>query len=99
MIERHRTQPDQPVVSVSDSEPSLVFMLGTATRLATAEGAAQEMADAPTALALVDASDDTAFRAALAKRGRTPRKIDAITGVDYSNGRKMLLTLYAGDPG
>lgn len=99
MVARHGLPPGVPVASVGYSEPSLVFMLGTATRLVSADKAAQEMTTARGAVALVEGREDPAFRQALAKHGWEPRKIDAVAGIDYSNGRRMVLTLYAGEPG
>jgi 4-amino-4-deoxy-L-arabinose transferase-like glycosyltransferase len=99
MIAAHEPPSGVPIASVGYNEPSLVFMLGTATRLASPDQAAQAMTATRGAVALVEGRDDAAFRAALAKRGWAPRKIDAVGGIDYSNGRSMVLTLYAGEPG
>jgi 4-amino-4-deoxy-L-arabinose transferase-like glycosyltransferase len=84
--------PDEPVLSVGYSEPSLVFLLGTATRLV---GTAQAAA-AGGGLALVADRDDAAFRAALGLRA-TPQ--GSVRGVDYSTGRWLVLTLYKLEPG
>jgi 4-amino-4-deoxy-L-arabinose transferase-like glycosyltransferase len=89
---------DVPVVATGDAEPSLVFMLGTKTMFVPADRAAEHLTTARGALALVESQEDAAFRAGLAARGWTPREIGKVSGVDYSNGRAMILTLYAGAP-
>ena len=63
-----------------------------------ADTAAAQITSARGAVALVDARDDAAFRQALQKRGWTPRVLGRVSGLDYSNGRTMVLTLYAGVP-
>jgi 4-amino-4-deoxy-L-arabinose transferase-like glycosyltransferase len=98
-VARHPLPADAPVVAVGFSEPSLVFLLGTRTRSLSPEAAAQYVASAAGAAALVSDRDDDAFRHALAARGWQPRLLDRVAGVDYSNGRWMVLTLYAGAPG
>ena len=96
---RFRPTPDAPVVAVGFSEPSLVFLLGTRTRSLTPDEAAQYIVSAKGAAALVSDRDDDAFRHALAARGWRPRLVDRVAGLDYSNGKAMVLTLYAGAPG
>ena len=90
--------PGAPISAVGYAEPSLVFMLGTKTKLVDADTAAAQITSARGAVALVDARDDAAFRQALQKRGWTPRVLGRVSGLDYSNGRTMVLTLYAGVP-
>ncbi len=87
------------VAAVGYAEPSLVFLLGTRTDLATPEGAAARIAAARGALALVESRDDQAFRRALDARGWKARAVERAAGVDYSNGKRMVLTLYRGVPG
>jgi hypothetical protein len=85
-------------LSVGYSEPSLVFLLGTATRLVTAEPGDGQLAGA--GLALVDDRSDAEFRRSLARRGLTARALDRVEGLDYSAGRgRLVLTLYRLDPG
>jgi 4-amino-4-deoxy-L-arabinose transferase-like glycosyltransferase len=89
---------DVAVVATGYAEPSLVFMLGTNTLFAAADRAAEQLTTARGALALVEGHEDAAFRAGLAARGWAPREIGKVSGFDYSNGRAMVLTLYAGAP-
>jgi len=87
-----------PIAATGYAEPSLVFMLGTKTLLPAADNAAAHLTTARGALALVESEEDAAFRAGLAARGWAPREIGKVSGIDYSNGRAMILTLYAGVP-
>ncbi len=99
MVERYRPPHDAPVVAVGYSEPSLVFLLGTATRSLTPDAAAQYLTTARGAAALVSGGDDAAFRAALQRLGWQARAVERTAGLDYSNGKAMMLTLYTGVPG
>jgi 4-amino-4-deoxy-L-arabinose transferase-like glycosyltransferase len=86
------------VLSVGYSEPSLVFLLGTATRLVTAAPSDVQLVNAK--LALVRDRYDTEFRQSLASRGFAARAIDRVTGLDYSaSGETLNLILYRLEPG
>jgi 4-amino-4-deoxy-L-arabinose transferase-like glycosyltransferase len=87
-----------PVATAGYAEPSVVFMLGTKTILSNADRAAEHLTTARGALALIEAREDANFRAGLAQRGWEPREIGSVSGLDYSNGRNMILKLYAGGP-
>jgi 4-amino-4-deoxy-L-arabinose transferase-like glycosyltransferase len=98
VLARHPPTPGEAVLSVGYSEPSLVFLLGTATRLVTAQPGGDQLAGA--GLALVNARDDPAFLLSLARRGLTAHAIDRVEGIDYSaGGEKLVLTLYRLEPG
>ncbi|HXY99480.1 MAG TPA: phospholipid carrier-dependent glycosyltransferase [Stellaceae bacterium] len=99
MVARYHPPPAAPVVAVGYAEPSLVFLLGTATRSLSPEDAAQYVTSARGAAALVSSGDDTAFRQALARRGWQARPVERTAGLDYSNGKALMLTLYTGVPG
>jgi 4-amino-4-deoxy-L-arabinose transferase-like glycosyltransferase len=93
LVTRHLQRPGEAVLSVGYSEPSLVFLLGTATRLVTAAPADRQLAGAD--MALVSDREDEAFRKSLAARGLSLRAIDRVTGIDYSaGGGRVTLTLY-----
>ena len=97
-LARHPPGPGEAVLSVGYSEPSIVFLLGTATRLVTAEPADSQLAGAR--LALVNDRYDTEFARSLARRGLTARALDHVEGLDYSaGGGKLVLTLYRLEPG
>ncbi len=85
-----------PVEVAGYAEPSLVFALGTDTGLGGAKEAAQAIADGRPAI--VDRKERPAFLAALRAAGLSPRPAGTISGVDYSNGHDMTLTLYRGEP-
>ena len=48
--------------------------------------------------ALVSGREDAQFKQGLAARGLGAREIDSIHGTDYSNGQRMVLTLYRIEP-
>jgi 4-amino-4-deoxy-L-arabinose transferase-like glycosyltransferase len=97
-LARHPPGPGEAVLSVGYSEPSIVFFLGTATRLVTAEPGDGQLAGA--GLALVDDRSAAGFLRSLARRGLTARALERVEGLDYSAGRgKLVLTLYRLEPG
>ena len=85
-----------PVEVAGYAEPSLVFALGTATGLGGAEDAAKAIVEGRPAV--VESREEAAFRQALANRGLVPRAAGAVSGLDYTNGDEMTLTLYRGVP-
>jgi 4-amino-4-deoxy-L-arabinose transferase-like glycosyltransferase len=87
-------KPDTPIAIAGDAEPSLVFLLGTKTKLVAAGAAADYLAATPDARALVETRSDSEFRAALAVHQLTPQALGTVSGLDYSNGHGMRLTLY-----
>ena len=98
LLAHHPPRPGEAVLSVGYSEPSLVFLLGTATRLITAAPSDEQLAGAGSAL--VNDHYDTEFRQSLGARGLSARGIGNVTGLDYSaSGAKLTLTLYELDPG
>ena len=87
------------VATVPYAEPSLVFLLGTATRLTDIRGAAAHLLHDPAcALALVGAQEQTAFLSLMAAAKVEPREIERIRGINYSNGKRLELILYAASP-
>ncbi len=89
-----RPCPTTTVASAGYSEPSLVFLVGTRTRLVGGGEAARHLlADRACALALVDQREQAAFRAAL--DGVEPKPLGEVHGLNYNNGRRIVLTLYA----
>jgi len=89
---------DMPVAIAGDAEPSLVFLLGTKTKLVSADAAADYLATTPNARALIEARSETAFTTALARHNLKPQALGAVAGLDYSNGHGMRLTLYSVTP-
>jgi len=98
LLARHPPRPGEAVLLVGYSEPSIVFLLGTATRLVTAAPAAGAFAGA--GMALVSDRYAAEFRESLATHGLSARAIDRVIGLDYSaGGDKLVLTLYELEPG
>ena len=92
-LARYPPGPGEAVLSVGYSEPSLVFLLGTATRLLTADPGGGQLAGA--GMALVNCRYDSEFLKSLARHGLTARALDRVEGLDYSaGGGKLVLTLY-----
>ncbi|OXE37226.1 MAG: 4-amino-4-deoxy-L-arabinose transferase [Phenylobacterium zucineum] len=85
-----------PVAVAGYAEPSLVFAVGTGTKLGDARDAAEALADRRPAV--VEAREKPAFDALIKAGGLTPRRIGEVKGLDYSNGDDMILTVYAPQP-
>jgi 4-amino-4-deoxy-L-arabinose transferase-like glycosyltransferase len=87
-----------PVASLGYSEPSFVFRMGTQTELLDddAEGAAEALKNGQPVF--VESRFEAPFQAAARAEGITPHAITQVKGLDYSNGRKMTITLYENVP-
>jgi 4-amino-4-deoxy-L-arabinose transferase-like glycosyltransferase len=83
---------DTPPVIAGYVEPSLVFLLGTQTRLADTGAEAANLAGG--GLALIEARERSAFLDRLAALGARATVLGTIDGFDYSRGRAMHITLY-----
>jgi 4-amino-4-deoxy-L-arabinose transferase-like glycosyltransferase len=96
LVTRHPPPAGEPLVAIGYSEPSLVFLLGTQTHLASVPQAARMLAKG--GAALVSEGEKAPFRRALAARGLGMRAEGRVAGLDYSDGRDLVLTLYAVAP-
>ncbi|GCD76020.1 glycosyl transferase [Acetobacter pasteurianus NBRC 3299] len=95
LVQAHQPCAESHVVSVSFSEPSLVFLLGGKVLLTGAENAAAAIkADAKCTVALVDQRDAPAFMAALGNKAENAVSLGTVGGLNYSNGRHLLISLY-----
>lgn len=84
-----------PVAVAGYHEPSLVFLLGTETRLVDGGGAAGCLAaPAGTCLALVGDQEMPAFRKAIGTLGIAPEEVARVSGFNYSRGKPVTLTFY-----
>ncbi len=92
LVARHPPAAGARLVVVGYSEPSLVFLLGTDLRLVSPRGAAEALAGGGEAL--VSNREDPMFRQALGARGLRIQPVGSVPGFDYSNGQRMVLTLY-----
>jgi 4-amino-4-deoxy-L-arabinose transferase-like glycosyltransferase len=84
---------DPPVVLAGYVEPSLVFLLGTNTRLEIGHAAA-DLSAKTGGLVLVEDHERQNFLTELGARGAPAGVVDALSGYDYSRGRFVHLTLY-----
>jgi hypothetical protein len=104
MVARHIRPGDPPVVLAGYTEPSAVFLLGTETHLASGRDAAQrgrnaaEYASEQGGLALIEDGLRSAFLAHLAEVEANATAIDAMSGYNYSRGRRVHITLYRVTP-
>jgi len=96
MVLAYRPAAASPLVAAGYAEPSLVFLLGTATELTGGPGAAEFLAAHPDGLALVATDQEPAFQARAATLGLTVERLDGRAGYNYSRGRRTALTLYRG---
>ncbi|HYH22121.1 MAG TPA: glycosyltransferase family 39 protein [Azospirillum sp.] len=88
-----RPCPTTVVASAGYTEPSLVFLVGTRTKLGGGALAAEHIkADPACALALVEERQEAEFRSFLG--GTEPRALAQVRGFNYNNGRRITLTLY-----
>ena len=84
---------DPPIVLAGYSEPSMVFLLGTHTHVAGGATAA-EVAAEEGGLALIEDSERKSFLSRLAALGGTAAKIDELSGMNYSRGRRVHIVFY-----
>ena len=85
-----------PVTVAGYEEPSLVFLLGTATELGDAGDAAAAVAEGRPAI--VEGRLEGAFHAALTRNGVTAVRVGEGAGLDYSNNRPDILRIYRPPP-
>lgn len=93
LVAHDRRANDPPPVIAGYVEPSLIFRLGSDTRVGTG-GEAARIAAAQGGLAAIEDRERGAFLAGLGMRDTQAFAVDALTGVDYSRGRPMHITIY-----
>jgi len=93
LVAHHVHPGDPPPTLAGYTEPSLVFLLGTETRLTNGGGAAEIGVQAG-GLALVEDRERPAFLAHLAEVQGDAIPVDSLDGFNYSRGKKVHLTLY-----
>jgi 4-amino-4-deoxy-L-arabinose transferase-like glycosyltransferase len=81
-----------PVAVLGFAEPSIVFLLGTDTEIADPDDAADAVAEGRPVI--VEAKQEPAFRAELAKARLEVQPVAVVKGVNYSKGKPVTLTLY-----
>jgi hypothetical protein len=85
-----------PVAVAGFAEPSLVFQIGTKMKLAkNGADAADFLATTPNAVALIERSEEPSFRQRLTQQLLQIEQLgQPITGLNYSKGKEVTLTLY-----
>ena len=97
LIAKDGVPADPPVVLAGYVEPSLVFLLGTNTRLETGNTAA-DLAARHGGLVMIEDHERQNFLSGLARRNAASNIADSLSGYDYSRGRVVHLTLYRVTP-
>jgi hypothetical protein len=93
MVETAGRPGDPPPALAGYEEPSLVFALGKDVVLADGKGAAESSARAG-GLALVEDEAQGDFLARLAELQADAKPVGELSGMNYSRGRKVHVTLY-----
>ena len=89
--------PGSALYSSDFSEPSLAFLVGSGTRFPDLPETADRMiADPACAMALVGRQQLPAFLTRVTQGGAAPRRLGEVTGLNYSNGRRLDLILFGG---
>ena len=82
------------VASTGFAEPSLVFALGTDTRLVDPKAAAALLESGAVELALVSDREESAFQSARTAKDIPIEAIAQVSGFNYVVGRKLTMTIY-----
>ncbi len=93
LVAKDRRAGDAPPIIAGYVEPSLIFLLGTDTR-ATTGAEASRLAVRQGGLALIEDRERNAFLGGLTALDMKAYPVDELSGLDYSRGRKMHITLY-----
>lgn len=91
--ERHTRPGDPPVIISGYTEPSMVFLLGTPTRIANGANAAN-IAAAQGGLALVEKRQQARFMIGLKVKGASAQPLEQVDGINYSRGKRAQVTIY-----
>jgi 4-amino-4-deoxy-L-arabinose transferase-like glycosyltransferase len=89
---------DPPMVASGYTEPSIVFLLGTETRLARGDGAGT-IAAKQGGLALIERRQEARFLDSVVAGGASAAPLEEVTGMNYSRGRPSKVTIYRVTPG
>ena len=97
LIRQHR-QDNEVIAAIGYAEPSFVFLNGTKTALLSDAGLDPFLVGQAHALVLVADPEVPAFVHAVAIHGRHQLALGVVEGTNYSNGRRMHMTLYRVEP-
>ena len=81
-VQRHATCAQPPVASAGHHEPSLVFLVGTQTRLVDGAEAAEFLAVGGCRIAVIEQREEPAFLAKLAQLGRRASLRERVVGTN-----------------
>ncbi len=93
IVDKDRRPGDPPIIVSGYDEPSVIFLLGTDTRIDTGARAAR-IAAHKGGLVLVDQYQRAAFLAQIADSHVHVRVEGVVKGINYSHGRKEIITVY-----
>ena len=94
LIPRDAAGHARPLVAAGYSEPSLVFLSQTDTRIVSAPEAAKILAAEPQAVVAVAAWTDDKFQQAVEAEGLKLAPLGTVEGFNYSVGKVMTVTLF-----
>ncbi|HXP95590.1 MAG TPA: glycosyltransferase family 39 protein [Telmatospirillum sp.] len=86
--------PGTPTAAAGFHEPSLVFLLGTQTRLIGGDAAGRFLLATPDAVAVVEETEDAAFQTTISAAGRRVHLIGQVDGLNYSRGKPVSLKIW-----
>ena len=84
---------DNKLISIGYHEPSLVFLNGTDTYLASINDGVKKLKDEPNSLVLISHSKLEDFYLAATEAGITTKLIETFNSFNYSKGRNLVLNL------
>lgn len=93
IVNKERRPGDPPVIVSGYDEPSIIFLLGTNTRIETGARAARIAAQSG-GLVLVDQHQRTTFLDQIAESHAHIQVEGVVKGINYSRGRKESITVY-----
>ncbi len=82
------------VVAAGYHEPSLVFLLGTDTKLLSADMAACYLQEHPQTVAVISEEAESGFLSKLTELRGGARILDTIHGFNYTKGRRQTIKIY-----
>ena len=83
------------VTSSGYSEPSVVFNLGTGTRLVPVDQAVRNLQETPEcSVAVIEGREKERFISEIAKSGVETRLVDTLSGLNYSRGKEVVLEIH-----
>lgn len=96
LVQKHNQNKNHVLASVGYREPSLVFLMGTETKLTTPAGAVQHLRENPeNGLALIGDKYESEFKKAAQQAKIDFVPLETIKGFNYSKGKWMVLRLFS----